>query len=159
MRWKEFMPGYHVSDSGLIKKLKLKRKNKEQIKTGTKRTYEAKYLTLMLNKRWYYVHKIVAQVFVRNPNPSLYTEILHINGNTQDNRASNLKWVHVSSIPKQRAYGQHIKPESAKNKYRIRYKYEILLSGSGKSLGVYDSIDHARDMLKRLENTRNNAQQ
>jgi len=38
------------------------------------------------------VHRLVAEAFVPN-NDITKTEVLHINGNVEDNRASNLKWV------------------------------------------------------------------
>lgn len=39
-----------------------------------------------------YVHRIVAMAFVKNPNPELYKEVDHIDGNKSNNRADNLKW-------------------------------------------------------------------
>ena len=38
----------------------------------------------------YRVDKLVAGAFI--PNPCGYDEVLHINGNKQDNRATNLRW-------------------------------------------------------------------
>lgn len=38
------------------------------------------------------VHRLVAQIFVNNPNPDEYNEVDHINANKHDNRDSNLRW-------------------------------------------------------------------
>ena len=38
-----------------------------------------------------YIHQLVAEAFV--PNPNGYKNIRHKNGNKKDNRAVNLEWV------------------------------------------------------------------
>ena len=42
-----------------------------------------------------YVHRIIAEAFVDNPHG--LPNVTHINGDDQDNRAENLKWVSKSS--------------------------------------------------------------
>ena len=39
-----------------------------------------------------YVHRLVAKTFVHNPRPDIFSVVDHINGDTQDNRAENLRW-------------------------------------------------------------------
>lgn len=49
-----------------------------------------KYLCIVLEGRNYFIHRLVANAFV--PNPQRKRCINHKNGNKQDNRAANLEW-------------------------------------------------------------------
>ena len=40
-----------------------------------------------------YVHKLVAETWIDNPNPNYYTRVNHFNGDKNDNRVENLEWV------------------------------------------------------------------
>jgi hypothetical protein len=42
-----------------------------------------------------YLHEIVAITFV--PNPHNYTKVRHIDGDKQNNKATNLEWVEVAN--------------------------------------------------------------
>lgn len=48
------------------------------------------YLRVWLKKRMYYVHRLVAEVFIDNPERK--REVDHINQNKSDNRVENLRW-------------------------------------------------------------------
>lgn len=39
-----------------------------------------------------YVDLLVAETFLVNPDPKVYTEVEHINGDMSDNAAANLRW-------------------------------------------------------------------
>lgn len=41
------------------------------------------------------IHKIIAELFVNNPNPDYYNIVNHINGIRNDNRAENLEWTDI----------------------------------------------------------------
>ena len=48
------------------------------------------YRTIKLNNKFYYVHRIIAQMFL--PNPDNLSEVDHLKHNRLDNRVCNLRW-------------------------------------------------------------------
>lgn len=58
---------------------------------GTSITKLNRYVKIHLDK-FYPLHKLVAEHFLENPNPSTHTQVNHIDGNRYNNAVSNLEW-------------------------------------------------------------------
>jgi len=77
---------YYVSNEGEIRN-----KNGIHLKTRySKNGYELVNLCLNGKQKTFYVHRIVAQEFIENPENK--TDVDHINRNKKDNRVENLRW-------------------------------------------------------------------
>lgn len=51
-------------------------------------------ITISVNKKRYYllIHRLVADAFIKNSNPLIYTQVNHLNGYKTDNHYWNLEW-------------------------------------------------------------------
>ena len=80
---------YKISNLGRVKSLKY---GKEQILKNVKNGRGYLQVDLLKNgeEKTYYIHRIVAQVFL--PNPQNLPQINHKNEDKTDNNANNLEW-------------------------------------------------------------------
>lgn len=89
---KGFENEYLVSNLGRVKSLerydRFNRHVKEKILVPRPNTNG--YLRVQLRRKDYYIHRLVANAFIDNPNN--YNEINHISGIKTDNKKSNLEW-------------------------------------------------------------------
>lgn len=76
-------PNYTVSEDGTIFSAKVNR-------TLTPSDNGAGYLRVNLDGKYYYVHRLVAEAFVDNPNN--YSEVNHKDENKKNNHYLNLEW-------------------------------------------------------------------
>lgn len=82
----EHYPNYSVNDSGEVFNNKTGRKLKQTIKKG----YCNVYLYNEDGRKFFLVHRLVAQAFI--PNPNNYPEVNHKDENSLNNCVENLEW-------------------------------------------------------------------
>lgn len=92
--WKHWLGTYYVSSLGRLKTTNYNN-------TGTTRVLCLSrnpngYVYYHSSSRAYRWHRVVAELFVVNPDPDNRTQVNHIDGNKHNNAAVNLEWVSQS---------------------------------------------------------------
>jgi len=80
--WKEVLDNIFINKDGIIYN-----KNTKNIIKGS----DLEYKNVMINKKNYRLHRLIASAFI--PNPNNLKVVNHKNGNKFDNRLENLEWV------------------------------------------------------------------
>lgn len=132
---------YEVSNLGRIRSLYNYRKY-NVLTQNIKRGYYQIGLRKNGIRKWYQVHRLVAQAFI--PNPDNLPQVNHKNENKLDNEISNLEWCSVSY---NNMYGSRLKRIKEKVVKPV-YQYDL----NGKLIKKHESlVDATKSMgLKSL---------
>ena len=97
------------------------------------------YAGVWIGKRNYYVHRLLAHVFVPNPAPKLLHLVDHIDRDKKNNAISNLRWVNhaINGLN-----------TDAKNAYYVKKWKKWQARVCGKSLGYYKTFEKAHEVSK-----------
>ena len=137
---------YEVSNLGRVRSLNYRRTGK--IKVLRPRNNGNNYLKIYLSKdrerETFYIHRIVAKVFLLNDNPTEKIEVNHKDFDRTNNRVDNLEWVtiqenmqHLMNTDKEREAKRRQKIKDTRNN-----KKKVLCVETGR---LFDSIAEASE--------------
>lgn len=131
---------YEVSDSGEVRRKDTQRTLSGCITSG----YRSVKLTFDNSKQQrFYVHRLVAEHFIENPEPNKKTFVNHIDGNKLNNSVDNLEW--VSPRENNLHYYQKVQKEKRKKHFEKPVpveQYDL----EGNLIANYPSISKAHKM-------------
>lgn len=84
INWKKYSDLYEISDVGDVRNIKTKKVLSKNKTNGNG------YIISSLHGKNEYVHRLVAKLFVKNPNNKPHVN--HIDTNTKNNNVNNLEW-------------------------------------------------------------------
>lgn len=134
---------YEVSDTGLVRRISNKKVLNGCITSG----YRSVKLTFDNSKQQrFYVHRLVAEHFINNPDPKNKTLVNHIDGNKLNNNVDNLEW--VSPRENNLHYYRKIK-EEVKNKKHFESPIPVIQYDlEHNKIAEYDSMSQAHKITK-----------
>lgn len=130
---------YEVSDTGLVRRVN----NKNQLSGCIASGYRSVKLTFENSKQQrFYVHRLVAEHFIKNPDPKNKTFVNHKDGNKLNNNVDNLEW--VSPRENNLHYYQNIKKKAKEKKQFEKSIAVIQYDLQHNKIAEYPSISQAK---------------
>ena len=83
---KDLNDNYTIDTAGVIINV-----TKDKVINGTTISQANRYVKIHLDK-WYKLHRLIAEHFIVNDDPTCKTQVNHIDGNRHNNSISNLEW-------------------------------------------------------------------
>ena len=146
--WKHIKnhPSYMVSDLGNIKSLNYRKSGKEKILC--KRINKEGYSIITLDKKTFYVHRLVAEAFI--PNPHNLPCINHKSEIKSQNNVDNLEWCsHKYNSNYGNSIEKRIKKLKEKPLIKKAYKLSVLQidKNNDKILNIFSSASEVAEKL------------
>ena len=102
------------------------------------------YYQVHAEKRWWYVHRLVAEVFCENPNKEAFWLVDHISGDQEDNTSSNLRWCNQTLNSLNR---QNVKNYRYDKRWK-KYLVSVVVNGKTMMGGSYKTEEDAEKNAK-----------
>lgn len=152
--WKD-IPGfegrYQISNLGNIKSINWRNTNKERLMVPQDNGHGYKWIGLRDGspiKKQFYIHRLVAQAFI--PNPNNLPQVNHKDGNTKNNCVDNLEWCtanynlsygdrHEKEIKTQQLTHPNCKEVLQYSLDGVLIKKHHSQSSAGRELGIHSS--------------------
>lgn len=151
---------YDICDDGnIFSYLKLHNwKHEKRIKLKGSKNLSTGYISINLgNTRFKYVHRIIAQIFI--PNPDNKPCINHKDGNKENNSITNLEWCTYSenhlhaykNLKRKTNLGKDLGGGLCFDKSRNKWIVYIDFCKVRKYLGRYNTEEYARKILRKYK--------
>lgn len=134
--WKETVHGWSVCEDGRLR-------NKKERDIGVINP-KSGYRTVGYTNKQYYIHRLVAEAFIPNPDNLLYVD--HINTIRNDNRVENLRWVqHFENHQNRSKTVKNTSGVKGVSWSKDRQKFEAMVGYKGKCVhvGRFDTLEEA----------------
>lgn len=170
--WKNCsIEGYQVSSLGRLKRLPKSFTKTFQNKTKTQTQHVdlvEHILNPGINKKGYKevrlygkmirLHRLIAETFIPNPNPTYYNQINHIDGDKANNNVSNLEWCtnryncEDRSLKKfkDRNLPMNIQYEDCKSRVKNPYRAQVYYKGKLQA-GRFSTVEDAVDFVNKFK--------
>lgn len=158
----ELFDGIWVREDGMIKKLKYNRNRAQDWFTGNSYTYKdyrsktvsfRTWFRIMINRKFYQLHRLIAKAFISNYSVDLVVD--HINGNTLDNRLTNLRCVTNRENMLNQYKHRNGKLAGACLMRGGKYLSNCSINGKSHHIGIFPTEQEAHDAYVKFKQERN----
>lgn len=146
--WKPIkgFPNYEVSSIGRVKGLNYANTGLPNILKPKKQPYPTVSLRLNNKNNYIRIHRLVATAFL--PNPENKPCVDHINGNPQDNKVSNLRWVTHKENMQNPTTRKRCSVSAKEKKLSIETKNKIRAKTTGENNPFYGKTHSIESITK-----------